>query len=237
MSLLLIDQGNTRLKLAWARGDGVDYLGTADDPRAAMQRLQEVPTSIWLSSVADPQHTQQLVDALDARWACPIEVVSVVRYHRHLPTRYAMGQLGVDRWLAMLGCWARCQSACLVVDCGTAITLDLVTGEGEHVGGYILPGLSLMQEALLQATAIRVPEAGPSGVGLPTDTASAIHRGAHASVVALIEKLREEAGAEVALFIGGGDARSLSPLVAGRHDIVEQMVLLGLSRLASLEKN
>ena len=237
MNHLLIDLGNTRLKLAWAQGDGVDYLGTVDDPRAVVERVPEAPASIWLSSVADPQHTQQLVDALAAHWACPIEVVSVARYHRHLPTRYATDQLGVDRWLAMLGCRGLCQRACLVVDCGTAITLDLVAGEGVHVGGYILPGLGLMRQALLQATAIRVPEAGPSESELPTDTASAINQGAQASVVALIEKLLEQAGAEVALFIGGGDARSLSPLVSGRHDIVEQMVLLGLSRLAFLEKN
>ena len=237
MSRLLIDQGNTRLKLAWARPDGLDYLGADGDPRVALERVREAPACIWLSSVADRKHTQQLVEALAARWACPIEVVSVARFQQHLPTRYATDQLGVDRWLAMLGCWARCHSACLVVDCGTAITLDLVAADGVHLGGYILPGLGLMQQALLRATAIRVPDSGSSTSELPTDTVSAINRGAQAGVVALIDKMLAQSGEEVGLFIGGGDARSLSPLVSREHAIVEQMVLLGLSRLAFLETN
>ncbi|MDP1069535.1 type III pantothenate kinase, partial [Klebsiella pneumoniae] len=63
------------------------------------------------------------------------------------------GRMGVDRWLAMLAAWQRVGQSCWVVDCGSAITLDLLDAEGRHQGGYILPGLRLMQQSLLGNTA------------------------------------------------------------------------------------
>jgi len=237
MSQLLIDLGNTRMKLAWARGEGIDDLRMGGDYASVLAEVDQEPELVWLSGVSGPQQTQRLVAEISNRWACPVERVSVARYQQHLPTRYEVEQLGVDRWLAMLACQARCDGGFLVVDCGTAITLDLVSAAGTHTGGYILPGFGLMRDALLQATAIQVPETTAPAAGLATDTASAITRGAYASVVALIEKLLAQAEAETALFIGGGNARSLSPLVSQPHAIVEQLVLRGLARLSFLERN
>ena len=62
-------------------------------------------------------------------------------------------KLGVDRWLAILAARAQTESAFIAVDCGSAITVDLVTSQGEHLGGYIAPGLRLMREALESKTA------------------------------------------------------------------------------------
>src|SRR5690606_12310751 len=61
-------------------------------------------------------------------------------------------QLGADRWLAILAGFSRAKRASVIVDCGSAITLDLVSARGEHLGGYIAPGLTLMRRALLGNT-------------------------------------------------------------------------------------
>ena len=155
-------------------------------------------------------------------------------------------RLGVDRWLAMLAAYARVQGSCIIIDGGTALTLDILDSEGLHQGGFILPGLSLMAKSLEENTAItlstqgQVPSIAP---GHSTD--QAVRNGILASVVALIEKLHKEQLAissdEVRLVLTGGDAGTLSLTlehsglhtstgsdVGVRTEIVKDLVLDGL---------
>lgn len=62
-------------------------------------------------------------------------------------------KLGADRWAALIGARALSSTNTLVINAGTATTIDLLGGNGLHYGGWILPGLSLMQESLQQNTA------------------------------------------------------------------------------------
>jgi type III pantothenate kinase len=62
-------------------------------------------------------------------------------------------KLGADRWAALIGARALSSTNTLVINAGTATTIDLLGGNGVHYGGWILPGLSLMQESLQQNTA------------------------------------------------------------------------------------
>jgi len=236
MRSLIIDQGNSRTKLAWSEKGNLEVLPLADSLEAALEGLTHRPARVWLSSVADHKRTGKVSQAIDARWGLPVEQVSVPRYQRHLPTRYVAGQLGVDRWLAMLACVGLSQGPCLVVDAGTAITLDLVNAQGEHQGGYILPGLELSRQALLKGTAIAMPpREGAVQAGLATDTGAAISQGIQLSVLALIERLQAQSGGQTQVFLGGGDAARLSNALALPHRVLDSMVLRGLSRLASLE--
>lgn len=57
-------------------------------------------------------------------------------------------RLGLDRWLAMLGGFHLASGACLVLDFGTAVTADFIAGDGEHLGGFICPGMPLMRNQL-----------------------------------------------------------------------------------------
>ena len=57
--------------------------------------------------------------------------------------------LGVDRWMVVLAAYHRCSGTALVIDLGTAITLDYIRSDGQHLGGYIVPGTHLSQRALL----------------------------------------------------------------------------------------
>ena len=237
MKDLLVDLGNSRIKLAWAGAEGIDFLGSFGDYGAALDVPRALPDRVWLSSVADSKSEGRLRELLRERWDCPVREVSVARYAQHLPTRYAADQLGVDRWLAMLACRGFCAGAFLVVDCGTAITLDQVDGQGVHVGGYILPGFPMMQAALLDGTSITLRAARGPDAALPCDTAAAISRGSRTAVAALIERMARHEDAGLRIFLGGGDAAALAPLLPITHDIVGQLVLLGLSRLSRLENN
>ncbi|CAM3665406.1 type III pantothenate kinase [Polynucleobacter arcticus] len=62
-------------------------------------------------------------------------------------------QLGADRWAGVIGARALSSTNTLIINAGTATTIDLLGGNGVHYGGWILPGLNLMQESLSSNTA------------------------------------------------------------------------------------
>src|SRR5699024_1843795 len=63
----------------------------------------------------------------------------------------ASDALGVDRWLAIVEAWSRHGNA-IVIDCGSALTVDVAAKEGVHLGGYIVPGLHLLVRSLWEGT-------------------------------------------------------------------------------------
>jgi type III pantothenate kinase len=152
-------------------------------------------------------------------------------------------QLGVDRWLALRGACARePQSAACVIAAGTAFTLDLVLPGGEHLGGLIVPGLSLMQEALKGATGnlARLSAEDPPPVGAESAgsglvaqaTGEAMVRGALWALASLaahhLAALRDRVpGAR--LIVTGGDAPQLLSLLPTSAEHRPHLVLEGLA--------
>lgn len=233
MKRLLLDLGNSRLKAAWQDSENLQILPIQEVDQIGLA-IPAQPDQIWLSSVADQAQTEGLVDQL-SDLVTKIHQVKVPVYQHYLPTKYAPEQLGVDRWLAMLACYHESPGPCLVVDCGTAVTLDWVNSMGEHQGGYILPGLQMMQQALLQGTAIHWVKPDDPIQTVARDSASAIALGARHALVALIEKMLDQAEPQTQLFLGGGDAGEIAISMASSHKKIQHMVLKGLSCLADLE--
>lgn len=150
-------------------------------------------------------------------------------------------QLGVDRWLALLAARSLSQSALLVVDCGSATTLDGMDAAGNHLGGVILPGLRLFPDCLMRHTDI--PAFGKSGTidYFATDTSAGIHSGAILATVSSVEwmlrKIEKKSALPPICLLTGGDAE-----VVGRHLSVEywqvpNLVLQGLGLIAAKAKS
>ena len=136
-------------------------------------------------------------------------------------------KLGVDRWLALLAAWHELGRACVVVDAGTAVTVDVLDGSGTHQGGYIVPGLTLMLDALLSGTSGVRLSAGPvASLAAGTCTSDAVLHGCTAMTVALIERAR--GGSELPLVLTGGDAELLAPWLAAPSLLRPELVLDGL---------
>ncbi len=146
------------------------------------------------------------------------------------------GRLGVDRWLAVIAAFHCHPEGALVVDAGTALTIDLVDARGQHLGGYILPGLNLMQQSLRQDTArIRYNEASAPALEPGRSTAEAVANGAAlaaaASVAAARAQARERLGHSSAALLTGGDAPLLMRLLDEKAEGFEyspDLVLDGL---------
>lgn len=146
--------------------------------------------------------------------------------------------LGVDRWLAVLAASRYGSGGFVVVDCGSAVTVDLLSA-GQHLGGYIVPGLRLMNRALFGDTA-RVKVAADWQTAEQTlepgrNTAAAVTAGLPLMVVGLVQEVlrrqqNSSASAHWKVLLAGGDARQLSALLPADMDwqLVDDLVLDGL---------
>jgi type III pantothenate kinase len=149
-------------------------------------------------------------------------------------------KLGVDRWLAMVAAFDKIRGACLIVDAGSAITLDAIDDRGQHLGGYIVPGLAMQARSLLAGTDILAPEELRfGGLALGVSTQAAIENGILSMVIAWILSAKRRATNNPVLFVTGGDASVLSAALKCQgmaHECAPELVLDGLA-LALLSKD
>lgn len=137
--------------------------------------------------------------------------------------------LGVDRAVCALAAWERAQQACVVIDAGTAITVDLIDGKGVFQGGAIIPGGGLMLAALHGGTSqlpaeIWPPKDAEGGQGIGRNTPDAMMLGvigaARGAVRYLVEGFSELYGGYPMVIATGGDA----PLFFDDDGLVEHVI-------------
>lgn len=236
MRTWLFDLGNTRLKQAPLDADGGIGQVQASAHGEHDGWLQALPQGdvACIASVAPDARRIALLDALAGRF----ERLHVVRTEAALgPLRIAYAQpshLGVDRFLALLGaCGA---GPALIVGVGTALTVDLLDGQGRHRGGRIAPSPQLMREALHQR-AVQLPASGGAYAEFADDTAHALASGCDGAALALIERSLQAAqallGAAPLLVLHGGGAQALRPRLPA-HAWSPDAVLHGLVRWHAL---
>lgn len=240
MSTWLFDIGNSRLKCAPLHHGcaGAVVAIAHDGKRFAPSWADALPSDCSRACVASVASTP-LLDALRtelvARGAA-FEQAMTLREFDGVRIAYAdPGQLGVDRFLALLAAHAQCPGAALVVGVGTALTIDLLAGDGHHQGGRIAPSPVLMREAL-HARASQLPAAGGEYTEFAAATNDALASGCEGAAIALVQHSLEEAGAQLGaapiLMVHGGGAGALLPrLPDALH--APALVLDGLARWAA----
>jgi type III pantothenate kinase len=140
-------------------------------------------------------------------------------------------KLGVDRWLALIAVWQKYHRPACIVDCGTAITVDLIDAEGCHQGGLISPGLTLMKKALGRGTeALRFSEPLVALISPPLslsdNTQDAIYNGTLTAAVGLIEHVLNKQS--VHLILTGGDAELIANQLEVKCTLDQDLILQGL---------
>jgi len=144
-----------------------------------------------------------------------------------------------NRFLAMVAAYADGYAPCVVAGAGTALTLDALTADGQHLGGLIAPGPQLMQRSLLDATARVRPERPGAVLELADNTADAVASGCWQAAAALIERfatrMAPTLGGLPTLILGGGDAAELQPLLTLPVQMTRDGVLRGLAVWANTQ--
>ena len=237
--ILQIDAGNTRIK--WRVVSGLKALDSpvAEGNQLTASVLAGEPLLLeggaalamaQLSNVAGDKIVANLSKQLRSQFAIGLQVAKVSPRVGQVSCGYRSPEtLGVDRWLAVLAAFEKTGRAAVVVDAGSALTIDLVSSEGTHQGGYIVPGIRLLQESLWQGTdQVKVDQASSGERLIPgITTEEAVNHGCTLMLVAFIERLATEHSAE--LIITGGDAVLLKSQLASKAAYCPDLVLDGLS--------
>jgi len=247
--ILQIDAGNTRIKWRVIEGSRSGNKGyrTVDKGCRTVAEGNQLTSSILtgeplllptvttltmaqLSNVAGDTVIATLSKQLRAQFAISLQVAKVSPRVGLVSCGYtSLETLGVDRWLAVLAAFEKTGRAAVVVDAGSTLTVDIVNSEGVHQGGYIVPGVRLLQESLWQGTdQVKVDQYGSGEQPIPgVTTEQAVSHGCILMLVAFIERLAAERRAE--LIITGGDALLIKSQLAVKADYCPDLVLDGLS--------
>ena len=236
--ILLLDAGNTRVKWAW-----LEYLEIApagavahDATHRSWQREIEAdghhPTRIVVANVAGPAFAAALTLWSRDHYALEPEFIVAGRQQLGVNNGYVRpAALGVDRWLGLIAAWRSARRPTLIVNSGTALTIDTLDAAGRHCGGLILPGVQMLGE--IRAT--------PGGGG-PALRAEAALAGLPADPVPLtLAALADRAWHELAgrigepprLLLTGGDARLIETFLSQPAETVPDLVLTGLAIIAT----
>ena len=236
---LLIDAGNTRIK--WALHDGDRYVagGAIETARAADLALQWPEKTAARTAIASNVAGAAVEASLQRACASVGVGLRVIRSQAEalgVVNGYGdPGQLGSDRWAALVAAHRVGPGHKLVVNAGTALTIDALTSQGRFLGGLIVPGPALMRRSLDRGTAgLRLTEG--EFHEFPTSTPDAITSGAIQACAGAIERMRDAmAGQDCTpsqIVLSGGAARALAGHLPIAATIRENLVLDGLLLLA-----
>ena len=238
-----IDVGNSTMKwrlmegLACLDSGRVLHQGWSISLKKALP-LESKPVRARLVSVAAPPFNKALSNALQEIGVNRIDFAQVESTVGPVRCGYRdITQLGVDRWMAILAASEICEEACAVVDVGSAITIDFINADKQHLGGYIVPGWQLLYEALYTGTAIhkeRIPKDYDAPAIVPgSNTLDAIGMGRLLSCVSSIDcavlGFAERQNSAIQVVCTGGDAQRLMPLLKIKAQYEPNLVLDGLA--------
>lgn len=238
MVILAVDAGNSRLK--WALHDGMGFTSEDSLPIAALGELSrtwenfDAPARVVVSNVAG-NAVQERLESLFRRWRATAVWVAGRGEQCGVRSLYENpAQLGPDRWAAVIGARHLSKGACLVVNAGTAMTVDALTAGGEFLGGLIVPGFELMHHALGSNTARLSAEPG-SFAAFPRNSADAITSGAINALCGAVERMRgrmiEHGERDPEILLGGGSGPVLAGHLNGPVRLADKLVLEGLVRI------
>jgi type III pantothenate kinase len=238
---LLIDVGNTRIKwrLVTSEFDANDlsHNGLLPDLENFIKTLATNEIHVLLAAV---NQTQDLRNLLSESNFYNVTIVHSKSSQAGLHNSYVNPErMGVDRWLGMIAAYAQIQksftqSGIIVVDAGSALTIDIVSAAGRHLGGYIVPGLLMAQQALFTNTEriIQYDENSARHTRhdkynkLGNNTLQCVEYGVINQMLALVKQVQEEYW-HYEIFFTGGDGELLAGyLKAGTVD--KDLVLKGL---------
>jgi type III pantothenate kinase len=245
MQTLVIDVGNSRMK--WGLWTPRGWLAQGVVPNAdigtlALRDWQNLPRPMRAVGVNVAGEAARVrVEGQLSRWRLPVEWLVAAESAGGVRNRYERpAQLGADRWASLVAARRRVIGAdpngapCVVVNAGTAVTVDALAADGVFRGGFILPGMRLMLRALSENTAALKVAPGRYE-DFPTNTPDALYSGALQAVCGAIElmRLRLTGGSMQAVcYVAGGAAQEIGPHLAPPVEVVDNLVLEGVLALS-----
>jgi type III pantothenate kinase len=241
ISLLALGVGNSRLAVGVFTADELQHVVrvplSGDLAGALGDELKRIPGAdgriVVAASVSPPFNSRvseivKTVTGQTVQWIGPdIDVPIEVATQKPAET-------GIDRILNVAAAFEQLGKACIVVDAGTALTVDCCNDNGDFLGGAILPGMSMMLDALAEKTAGvgRVTFAVPTGP-IGDSTSAAVSHGVYYAIRGLVREMAENYATQVGqwpeIIATGGDAAQLFEGWELIHAISPDLGLYGIA--------
>lgn len=242
--MLLFDIGNTYVKWALSENGVVEGGGQfVYAPNLIETELQNIaahikpPAAIAIASVAENKRAEAFTQLINQIWQIAPQFAAVEHRACGVNNAYAdMEQLGIDRWLALISAWNTYKKPLCIIDCGTAITVDLVDADGRHRGGFIIPGLLMMQNSLIENTAkVAINTAKAFTLEPGRNTRDCVRNGCGLAVVGCLEQIIRRGGFDnrnqLEYILTGSDAKCIGQYLSREHHYDQELVLKGLAML------
>lgn len=238
-TVLLIDLGNSRLSWAFYSGGNISVPNSCSTMAEISLNIEAEwrdisPVPVYIANVAGSELQQMLSRWFETHWnTTPILLKSQQLAHGVTNAYQKPEELGVDRWLALIGARAMSWLPVCVVDCGSAVTIDVMDASGMHQGGIITPGYEMMLSSLKRGTAIPVfkePDrnhANSHGL-LGKSTSECLHNGCANTIAAIIDRVMQSGSQLQRLFITGGNAAIITPLLEHPSRLIPDLVFRGM---------
>lgn len=227
---LFIDIGNTRIKTGQRSGDEWSEIKSWNPEKlTGLKEIALKAERIIISSVSEANYTR-LTSVISGNYDT-LNYETLASYISY----DTPDTLGIDRVLAAIGAWRLTGSATVVIDAGTATTIDGVTEDGVFAGGVIMPGIQILEDGLNRQTDLpRVDRVIPR-YWPPGSTKDALCWGITGSYVAAIEahlNRFKQQNPGVAVVITGGDGSWLYELLDIRANVIPELVFHGMEYVA-----
>ncbi|MCC2618325.1 type III pantothenate kinase [Aestuariibacter halophilus] len=232
---LLIDIGNSRLKVAWASDENFHTdIMTLTNADPLLPLIQQA-CSVWVASVGKAAWLTTIEQQCD-RFKVPLHVATNQMATDRIQCAYVDNStLGVDRWLGVIAARALTALPVVVIDVGTAITCDFVQ-EDRHLGGWIGPGYSLMRDSLTQNTErVFADEHFPEELGVGISTPECVSQGCLSLLQGMVLNACQQLASrceQYCVIVSGGGKSLLASMPVAEMMLVDNVVLVGLSVLS-----
>lgn len=251
-TVLLIDAGNTRLKSAVLVNNALQINpALAHSKSAAFTLCKQLlndhqATILYIASVLDSRFKHSVKEYCASRRIRVFFIKSTAQALSLNNAYQAPEKLGVDRFVAMLGALALGfpSDALIVVDAGTALTIDIVMIKGEHLGGTISPGLQTMFASLHKNTQLDQQSVNEDAAYTrrfyADNTDDAIILGTLNTFIAgikhAIDQTRKQVSSNVSIILTGGDAEFIAENLEDDCKVCPELILLGLQQIYNHEQ-
>ena len=241
---LLIDIGNSRSKFGLCNDQNLTLAAAIENHQLSSEELDvclsaiDHPESAWVSSVGESSRLELVREWLMSRFDLDAYVVRVEQSAAGIRNDYKdVDQLGVDRWLAAIGARAVCAAGdIIIIDAGTAVTIDWLDREDVFQGGVIIPGYELMHRALVGNTAgIESRVAGARQIiGKTTRECvnSGLSYGLRGAVERIVTEMQYLIDSSITVLLTGGSSGRLQDQLNLEYRVEPNLVLTGLAALA-----
>ncbi|TWX51092.1 type III pantothenate kinase [Colwellia hornerae] len=235
---LLVDIGNTRTKYTFEQ-QGVLSMIQSERNEAINEKwltsLTESVESIVIASVSEAYIIDVFISYAQQH-NIELDIIKSESKRFGVTSSYQQPTtLGIDRWLTLLATNILYPDQnVLIVDAGTATTIDLLNNKGMHLGGWILPGIDILFNSLLSNTSqVLATQEHQGNISFGKSTSDGVNNACWAATLGFIEQGIKQASKEVSLdnvLLTGGNAEKVAALLNTQHRIINELVFIGMQR-------